>query len=636
MRVLKSAVGLALVASGGAVVAAQPALADTTVLPHAVGGFAAPATRVAASAGTGFRAMDALPDSASLVTDLPPVGDQGQISSCVAWTIAHTIMGYYAKRDGGTGAPYAPLYLYMRSVAKGGAPTQGLNPDKTLQEATANGVDTQDDYVQGTAGYRTAPTAAEIANAANYKLTGWTTLWAGDKQGDKAKAAIKTALAGGSPVAIGIPVFKDFMYLKGDTLYNTLTGASLGGHMITAYAYDADGVWIRNQWGTGWGSNGDAHLSWSFVTTDVQAAYTVKGVKTPATATTPAPAVTSLSATRGPVAGGTQVTLTGANLSAATSVKFGGTEATFRKAESNGVTTLVATTPAHAKGIVDVTVTNATGTSPLNALAKFTYVPAAPAVTKLSASSASTAGGTVITVTGTDLSEASAVKLGTVSVAGAKATSPTTLTFTVPANLAAGGYDVTVTTPYGTSPVVPAGRLTLVAPPAPTVGALSVNSGLTYTTTAVTVTGTGFGTLKSVTAGGANVQFRKVSDTQITVTMPVHTAGKVTLKLTNAGGAYEATALPFTYVAPAAPVVASMSPSTGGTRVSTTVELTGTGLGGTSKVTVGGVAVAFTKISDTKLRIVLPPHAAGTVAVQVTTLGGTSANNAAATFTYKV
>ncbi|MER7279854.1 IPT/TIG domain-containing protein [Dactylosporangium sp. NPDC000244] len=635
MRLLTSALGLALAAGGSLFAAASPALADTTALPHTVGGFAAPTTRVNASVPA-FRAQDALPDSASLVANLPPVGDQGQISSCVAWTIAHSIMGYYANRDGGTGAPYAPLYLYMRSVTKGGAPNAGLNPDKALQEAATYGVDTQDDYVQGVYGYQTAPTAAEIANAANYKLSGWNALWVGDKQGDKAKTAIKTAIAAGSPVAIGMPVFKDFMYLRGNSLYNTLTGTSLGGHMITAYAYDADGVWIRNQWGTSWGASGDAHLSWSFVTTDVQAAYTVSGLRSPEKAVVPAPAVTSLSVVRGPVAGGTKVVVSGANLAAATAVKFGGVDAAFTKAEANGITTLVATTPAHAKGSVTVTVTNPTGTSALNALAKYTYLPPAPAVTKLSATSASTVGGDVITVTGTDLSEATGVKLGTAAVAGFKVTAPTTLTFPVPAGLAAGGYDVTVTTPYGVSTVVPAARLTLVAPPAPTVAALSTSTGPTYATTPVTITGTGFGSLKSVTAGGVNLAFTKVSDAQIKVTMPIHAAGKVTLKLTNAGGSYEATALPFTYVAPAAPSVASLLPNSGGTKVSTAVTLTGANLGGATKVTVNGATVGFTKVSDTQLRIVLPPHAAGATTVQVTTPGGTSAAAPGATFTYKV
>ncbi|GAA2351375.1 IPT/TIG domain-containing protein [Dactylosporangium salmoneum] len=495
-------------------------------------------------------------------------------------------------------------------------------------------MDTQDDYTQGTLNWQVAPTAAEIANAANYKVAGWNLLWSGDKQGDKAKTAIKTAIAGGSPVAIGIPVFRDFMYLNSGSLYNTLSGASLGGHMITAYAYDADGVWIRNQWGTSWGASGDAHLSWAFVNTDVSAAYTVTGLTTKATAA--GPSVSSLSVARGPVAGGTQVTIAGANLSGTTAVKFGDTPATFHKSEAYGVTTLVATAPAHAKGNVDVTVTAAGGTSVAGAATKYAYVPPAPAVTRLSAQSASTAGGATITVTGTDLTGATAVRLGAVAATGVKVTSATSLNFTVPAGLAAGGYDVTVTTPDGTSAVVAAGRLTLVAPPAPTVSALSVSSGPTNAATAVTVTGTGFGTIKTVTASGTNLTFVKQSETQLLVTMPAHAAGKVTLRLTNLGGSFEATALPFTYVAPPAPAVTSLSPSLGSAKASTTVELTGTNIGNATKVTVGGVAVSFTKISDTKLRLVLPPHAAGATTVLVTTTGGTSAASAAATFTYRV
>jgi hypothetical protein len=634
MRLLKSALGLAL-AAGSALVAADPAAAATTPMPHAVGGFEAPANRVNASSGPMMRALDALPDSATLAGNLPPVGDQGQVSSCVAWTIAHTIMGYYAKRDGNPGAPYAPLYLYLRALTGGSAPGMGLYPDKALAEATANGVDTQDDYIQGTVNYQQPPTAGEIANAAKYKLAGWQTLWVGDKQGDKAKTAIKTAIAGGSPVAVGMPVFKDFMYLNSGKLYNTLTGSSLGGHMITAYAYDAEGVWIRNQWGTGWGAAGDAHLSWAFVTTDIQAAFTVSGLKTTATGV-PLPTVTSLSATKGILAGGTKLTIAGANLSTVTGVRFGDIPATFSKTESNGATTLAVTAPAHAKGTVDVIVTNAGGSSVVTAADRFTYAPAAPVVTKLNVATASTLGGETVTVTGTDLAEASAVKVGSAAATGVKVASPTSLTFTVPAGLSAGGYDVTVTTPYGTSAATWAGRLTLVAPPVPTVSKLSVSSGSTITTTPVVVTGTGFGTLKSVTAGGTVLVYTKQSETQITVTMPAHAAGKVNLKLTNAGGAFEATSLPFTYVAPPAPVVSSVSPSFGSAKTSTTIELSGANLGTATKVTASNVSLTFTRISESKLRVVVPAHAVGTVTLQVTTPAGVSSTSPGATFTYRV
>jgi len=40
---------------------------------------------------------------------------------------------------------------------------------------------------------------------------------------------------------------------------------SRGGHAIAAFAYDQNGVWIMNSWGTGWGNGGWAELSWDFV-----------------------------------------------------------------------------------------------------------------------------------------------------------------------------------------------------------------------------------------------------------------------------------------------------------------------------------------------------------------------------------
>jgi hypothetical protein len=626
-------------AAGGTLVAVTPAQANATAggagatLPHKVGGFAEPTKRVDA-AKIGVNA--ALPESASVKANLPAVGDQGQIGSCVAWTIAHSIMGYYAKRDGGTGAPYAPLYLYMRSVQKGGAPNAGLVPEKALTEATSNGVDTQDDYVQGTNNYTVPPTAAEIANAKNYKVAKWTTLWTGAGQGAAGQVALETAIAAGSPVAIGMPVYKDFMYLTGGGLYQTTSGTNLGGHMVTAYAYDAEGVWIRNQWGTAWGASGDAHLAWAFVNKNVQAAYTISGVTTPAKVTVPRPSVSTLSQVRGPVTGGTEVTITGGNLASATAVRFGETTAEFRKVEKNGVITLVATSPPHARGAVDVTVVNTAGISTLNSQARFLYQPPLPVVTSLSAASASTVGGDVLTITGTNLEGATGVRIGANSARNVKVLSPTSVAFTVPAKLLPGIYDVTVVNATGASATVTAGRLAIVNPPAPTILSLSVTSGPTYTTTPVVVTGTNLGAVTAVSVGGVSALYKRVSDTELRVTMPVHAAGKVTLRVTTIGGTAEGVNAPFTYIAPPAPTVSAVTPSTGGTRTWTTVEVSGTNFGTVDRVTLNGAKVSFVKLSETRLKVYLPPRAPGTQQLQVITKGGTSAAAPTSTFTYKV
>jgi hypothetical protein len=440
----------------------------------------------------------------------------------------------------------------MRTVARGGAPTAGTNPEVALTEATNGGVDTQADYVQGMYTWKTPPTAAEIANAANYKVTGWKRLWVGDNQGAAATTAVKTAIAAGSPVSVAIPVYRDFMSINSTKLYNTLSGTNLGGHMITIYGYDAEGVWIRNSWGGFWGAAGDAHLSWAFVNSKVQAAYTVNGIRTPSSDFYK-PAVASLSARSGPAAGGTEVTITGTNLAGATAVRFGDTAATFKTVTAKGVTKLVAKSPEHAKGVVDVTVTGGTGTSAASTNATFTYVPGAPKVTALSSSTASLLGGTTITVTGSGFEGTTAAMLGSVPVTPV-VLSDTSLTFVVPSSPKAGSFDVRVTTPYGTSKPVAAGKLTLVKPAAPTISGLSVTSGPVNASTEVIVTGTNFHRVTAVTAQGKAVTYTVLSDRQVKVVMPPRAAGTVRLKIVALGGSVEGKQTPFTYGASRAAV----------------------------------------------------------------------------------
>jgi phosphodiesterase/alkaline phosphatase D-like protein len=83
------------------------------------------------------------------------------------------------------------------------------------------------------------------------------------------------------------------------------------------------------------------------------------------------PTITGVSPTSGPTGGGTTVTITGTNLTGATSVKFGSTAATIT---TNTATSITATSPAGAAGAVDITVTTAGGTSATSSTDMFTYV----------------------------------------------------------------------------------------------------------------------------------------------------------------------------------------------------------------------------------------------------------------------
>src|SRR5205823_3641635 len=115
----------------------------------------------------------------------------------------------------------------------------------------------------------------------------------------------------------------------------------------------------------------------------------------------------------------------------------------------NNATQITATAPAHAAGTVDVTVTTTGGTSATGAADQYTYV-AAPTVTNVSPAAGTTAAGTSVTITGTNLTGAPAVSFGGTAATTFTVDSPTQITVTAPAH-AAGTVDVTVTAAGGTS-----------------------------------------------------------------------------------------------------------------------------------------------------------------------------------------
>ena len=84
----------------------------------------------------------------------------------------------------------------------------------------------------------------------------------------------------------------------------------------------------------------------------------------------PPPTVTSIAPNNGPIVGATAVTITGANFTGATVVRFGSNAATFTV---NSATQIAANSPAGSAGTVDVTVTTPGGTSATSASDKFSY-----------------------------------------------------------------------------------------------------------------------------------------------------------------------------------------------------------------------------------------------------------------------
>jgi hypothetical protein len=170
----------------------------------------------------------------------------------------------------------------------------------------------------------------------------------------------------------------------------------------------------------------------------------------------PAPTVTGISPTSGPASGGTAVTVTGTNFRTPASIAFADLGA--GKAATSVVvvnpTTITATTPAHTAGLKDVVVMNPD--QQMGTLKNgYTYVGGPPPVTvaAISPNGGTTAGGTAVTITGTNFVAPATVTLGGTAATAVVVANASTITATTPAHAAGTvGVSVQSNTQTGTLP----------------------------------------------------------------------------------------------------------------------------------------------------------------------------------------
>ena len=162
-----------------------------------------------------------------------------------------------------------------------------------------------------------------------------------------------------------------------------------------------------------------------------------------------------------------------------------------------------------------------------------------PTVTGVSPSSGATAGGAVVTITGTGFTGSSAVMFGSSAASSFTVVSATTLTAVSPAG--SGTVDVTVTTGGGTSAVSPADHFTYVPPPTATQAIASKTLTQNHAATAFTpVTGSGGASPLSYSVSPTlptGLSFAPSTGTIAGTPSAAHTATMYTVTVTDANGA---------------------------------------------------------------------------------------------------
>ena len=290
------------------------------------------------------------------------------------------------------------------------------------------------------------------------------------------------------------------------------------------------------------------------------------------------PIITNFTPTSGPV--GTLVTITGTGFSDVTGVTFNGTSATFSLVSATQIT---ATVPVGATtGKIGVISPGGTELSSSN------FTVTAPTIAGFSPGTGPV--GTVVTITGTGLTGATAVTFNGVS-ATYTVNSSTQITATVPAAASTG--PIVVTTPGGTA--TSSGSFTI----PPTIAGFTPSGG--YAGTQVTITGTGFTGATSVRFNGVTASLITVdSATQIAATVPVGATSGTIAVTTPSGTATSASS--FNVLSP---TITNFTPVSG--PAGTVVTVTGSGFSGATAVRFNGQnAAAFEIDSATQIAATVP------------------------------
>jgi hypothetical protein len=347
------------------------------------------------------------------------------------------------------------------------------------------------------------------------------------------------------------------------------------------------------------------------------------------------PAITGLSPSSGPDAGGFTVKVKGTNLAVGgvapvvtvNGVQVGtGTVSLPSGGTAGAEVDFVA--PA-GKGSVVVQVTTANGSTPATANGTknlLKYLP--PKAAKLAPTSGPEAGGTA-TLTGSALTDVTGVTVGGVAVATSTITlggsgSAQTVTFTVPAGTGSKKAITVTNAELDTVTITP--KYSYLPPKGAKV---APNSGDDAGGTSVTITGSNLGDVTSVTLGGVAVATSTImlggsgSAQTVTFITPAGKGSKKSITLTNAELDTVTITPTFSYLAPKA---AKVSPATGSTAGGTVVTITGAHMSDVTSVTVGGtdvgtLALAGSGAAET-VTFTTPAGTAGTQPIHVVNAEG--------------
>lgn len=226
--------------------------------------------------------LAALPSSVDLRgVNQPPIQNQGSLGSCVAWACVRAYR-FVQRKQQSPDFDGSELFTYYNARAYQG--WQNQDSGSYLRD----GIKALVDYGNADEAiwpyqiqrFTEKPPLAAYVNATQHQATRYLTV-------PNVLEQVKAVIASGYPVVFGIPIYQNFPQGSGVEMIPDPVGQVIGGHAMTIVGYDdqVPGFLLANSWGTNWGREGYAWMSYRYFgqqASDLWMIETVEGENPPA------------------------------------------------------------------------------------------------------------------------------------------------------------------------------------------------------------------------------------------------------------------------------------------------------------------------------------------------------------------
>ena len=206
-----------------------------------------------------------LPPAVNLEKYCPTVRNQGEIFSCVGWSVGYGAMSIQRSilndcTDKKVIDRNAHSALFLYNQIKEGDCKRGSKITNALSFLTEQGNCLASQFDFDVNDCEKAPEETIATNAKKYVIEDYMTLFGMKDDPKKKVVQVKKMLAKMRPVVIGMQVKRNFYELKNARFWHPELGnkTPAGGHAMVVVGYDdRKGAFrIFNSWGKGWGDNG--------------------------------------------------------------------------------------------------------------------------------------------------------------------------------------------------------------------------------------------------------------------------------------------------------------------------------------------------------------------------------------------